>query len=114
MPHFIVECTQEAIPSDIQEEVITAVHNVALNSGLFKEADIKVRVRTTDNGLVGGKLQPFIHVFCHIMQGRTVEQRKALTQALVRELTDLFPSIGAIAANVYEFEKATYTNRKML
>lgn len=48
------------------------------------------------------------------MQGRSVEQRATLSKAIVSELTAMFPGIPRIAANIAEFEQATYFNRAML
>lgn len=114
MPHFIVECTERTIPDDQMDLVISVVHELAIESDLFNEADVKIRIRRTDNGWVGGEDQEFIHVFCHIMEGRSIEQRKTLSNSLVEGLANMFPQVSAVAANIYEFEKATYTNRKML
>ncbi|WP_223671185.1 tautomerase family protein [Kangiella shandongensis] len=65
------------------------------------------------NYLVGGARPQFMHVFAHIMQGRSVEQRQQLSQSVVKVLSELFPEVQAIAMNVYEFEKNTYRNRAM-
>ena len=45
------------------------------------------------------------------MQGRSVEQRAALSKAIVSELAEMFPLLPRIAANIAEFEQATYFNR---
>ena len=63
---------------------------------------------------VGGGEDDFIHVFAHIMQGRTVEQRADLSRRIVGELAAMFPDVHWIATNIAEFEKATYVNRSML
>jgi 5-carboxymethyl-2-hydroxymuconate isomerase len=48
------------------------------------------------------------------MQGRSVEQRAALSKAIVGELAGMFPLLPRIAVNIAEFEQATYFNRAML
>ncbi|ALN65251.1 putative 5-carboxymethyl-2-hydroxymuconate delta-isomerase [Lysobacter antibioticus] len=48
------------------------------------------------------------------MQGRSVEQRAALSKAIVNELAEMFPLLPRIAANIAEFEQATYFNRAMM
>jgi 5-carboxymethyl-2-hydroxymuconate isomerase len=63
---------------------------------------------------VGNKREDFIHVFAHIMQGRTTEQKANLSRAIVSKLVTLFPEISNIAMNISDFEKATYCNRTML
>lgn len=114
MPHFIVDCAVEVLESHAEEYIAEQVHLVAVASGLFDIRDIKVRVNPYDKYLVAGKRELYMHVFASIMQGRTTEQRAALSKAVVERLVDLFPQVPSIAMNVSEFEKATYCNRRML
>lgn len=114
MPHFVIDCALRILRLPAQEEaVIRRVHGIAVASGLFAEADIKVRVNRYVLHVAGSGCDDFIHVFCHIMEGRSIEQRSMLTRAIVTELAAMFPDVPYIAANVYEFENATYCNRAM-
>ena len=114
MPHFILDCSAEVLEQHTRETIAERVHDVVASSGLFELRDIKVRLNPYDQYLVGGKKELFIHVFASVMQGRTVEQRAALSRSVVAKLTVLFPDVSNIAMNVSEFEKATYCNRSML
>ena len=114
MPHFVVDCSQEVLRQRSEEEILARLHHAVNATGLFEEPDIKVRVNPFQVCAVGGGREDFIHVFSHIMQGRTVEQRANLSRRIVSELADLFPTVHRIAMNVAEFDKATYLNRDML
>lgn len=114
MPHFVVDCSAGLLDIHDEASIIARLHQVVTASGLFEVSDIKVRVRPFDTYAVGGGQDDFIHTFAWIMQGRSVEQRAALSKAIVSELADLFPGLARIAANVDEFERATYFNRAML
>ncbi|MBB6086740.1 5-carboxymethyl-2-hydroxymuconate isomerase [Wenzhouxiangella marina] len=94
--------------------MLRKIHTVAVASGLFDEGDIKVRLRPQAGGLVGGRQSSFIHVFAHIMQGRSMGQRRRLSTAVVAALAALFPDLPRIAMNITEFERATYVNRSMI
>lgn len=114
MPHFVVDCSQGILRQHGEEDILARLHRVATATGLFDEADIKVRVNPYAVHAVGGGRDDFIHVFAHIMQGRTVAQRADLSRRIVGELAAMFPDVRWIAANIAEFEKATYVNRGML
>ncbi len=114
MPHFVVECSQGLLQVHDQETIIARLHRAVNASGLFEESDIKVRVNPFEINSVGGAPGDFIHTFAWIMEGRTVEQRAALSKAIVTELARMFPQLPRIAANIAEFEKATYFNRAMM
>lgn len=114
MPHLIVDCSQEILQIHDEETIITRLHRVVNSSGLFEESDIKIRIHPFETYAVGGGRDDFIHTFTWIMQGRSVEQRAALSMAIVSELTEMFPLLPRIAANIAEFEQATYFNRAMM
>ncbi|AEH00960.1 5-carboxymethyl-2-hydroxymuconate Delta-isomerase [Lacinutrix sp. 5H-3-7-4] len=115
MPHFVIDCSENILNLSTPENTLLKVHNAAVASGLFNEADIKVRLNPfKENYIVGGKKQPFIHVFANIMQGRTTEQKAKLSKNIVSVLKELFPNITFIAINIRDFEKATYCNKSMV
>lgn len=114
MPHFVMDCSRGVLQQRSEEEIIARLHRVVNATGLFEEPDIKVRVNSFPVYAVGGGKEDFIHVFSHIMQGRTIGQRANLSKRIVAELADMFPAVHRIATNVTEFEKATYFNREML
>lgn len=115
MPHFVIDCSKDILDLQNPNSVLSQVHNDANNSGLFDEADIKVRLNPfTDYYLVGGKETSFIHVFANIMEGRTTEQKANLSKQIVAGLKILFPNVPFIAINIRDFEKATYCNKSMI
>jgi len=114
MPHFIVDCSQSILQSQTEEKIIDHVHRAANSTNLFDEGDIKVRVNPFLIYAVGNKREDFIHVFAHIMEGRSIQQRADLSKLIVSELVSMFPHVTNIAINVAEFERATYCNRAML
>ncbi|WP_440056885.1 5-carboxymethyl-2-hydroxymuconate Delta-isomerase (plasmid) [Pseudoalteromonas sp. T1lg65] len=114
MPHFIMDCSESVLDSYSEEFLIEQIHEVANASGLFDENDIKVRLNPFKKFSVGNKREDFIHVFAHIMQGRTVEQKANLSKQMVSMLMALFPEVPNIAMNISDFEKATYCNRVMM
>jgi len=114
MPHFIMDCSEGVLESHDEEFIIEQIHLVVNLTGLFAEDDIKVRINPFKKFSVGNKRENFIHVFAHIMQGRTTEQKANLSKQVVSKLVALFPNIPNIAINISDFEKATYCNRAML
>lgn len=114
MPHFLMDCSESVLKSYDEEFIIEQIHLVANATGLFDENDIKVRLNPFQKYSVGNKRENFIHVFAHIMQGRTTEQKANLSQQVVTKLVAMFPDIPNVAMNISDFEKATYCNRAML
>jgi 5-carboxymethyl-2-hydroxymuconate isomerase len=114
MPHFIIDCSTNIVNRVTEDVLLNLVHETAKASGLFIRGDIKVRVNAYSHFLVDGTKADFIHVFGHVLEGRTTEQKAALSKSIVKVLMELLPDVPFIAMNISEFEKATYCNRDMI
>lgn len=114
MPHFLIDCSETLFSLQPENAIIEQVHAVAKSTELFHENDIKVRVNAYKNYSTGTKTEDFIHVFSHIMEGRSDEQKAGLTKAIVTKLAAMLPTVPNVGANVVELEKANYFNRNML
>lgn len=90
------------------------VYKTAEASGLFEKNDIKVRINSYKHYLLGEGKKDFIHVFGHIMEGRTVAQKAALSRSIVEKLLELLPEVAILSMNISEFNLATYCNRALL
>jgi len=117
MPHFIIDCSQSLLDQKSPSEVLEALYQCALYSDLFEKegsGGIKVRINPYDHYLNAGKKEDFIHVFGHIMEGRSSEQKKSLSLSIVKRLNELFPETTIISMNVEEFKKESYGNKSMV
>lgn len=114
MPHFLVDCSESIFKLHTEEKVIEQVHLAAKSTELFNENDIKVRVSSFKKYSTGNKIEDFIHVFAHIMEGRSGDQQLDLSKKIVQTLTSIFPGVPNIGANVIELKNENYYNRNML
>jgi 5-carboxymethyl-2-hydroxymuconate isomerase len=98
MPHIIVEYSANLDDRVDVKALVDDLHAVAAASGLFEIAAIRTRAVRRDVFRVadGDARNAFVHIIARIRQGRTVEQRKALGQALLaatnRRLDTVFAS----------------------
>lgn len=115
MPHFIIHTSANAIPTNNEQTILKSVHDQAVSSGIFDENDIKVRLVPFEKSLVAGNSNTdFVHVFAYIMGGRSSEQKKKLSESIVRKLAEVLSGGDNIAMNVYDFEPETYFHKKMI
>jgi 5-carboxymethyl-2-hydroxymuconate isomerase len=114
MPHFIIDCSEVLLQKQLPEKIMKTVYEAASSSGLFNPEDIKVRISPYSHS--SGTFSPseFIHVFGNIMEGRTADEKNALSESIVAELNQLFPELTIISMNIRDFEKQGYFNKKML
>jgi 5-carboxymethyl-2-hydroxymuconate isomerase len=114
MPHFIIDCSENIILQKNPAELMQIVYATAEATGLFARNDIKVRLNPYKYYKLGEAKTDFIHIFAHIMQGRSVEQRADLSRKIIERLKLEFPEIAILSMNVSEFEKATYSNKALV
>ncbi|NMM50845.1 5-carboxymethyl-2-hydroxymuconate Delta-isomerase [Marinigracilibium pacificum] len=114
MPHFVIDCSENIIEIKSPQEIIQKVYDTAESTELFKKGDIKVRINPFKYYLTGNTQDDFIHIFANIMEGRTVEQKRNLSEKIVKELKLMFPDVPVISINIRDFEKATYCNKSMV
>ena len=111
MPHFVIECPR-ALDADVDfNHVVEVTAEAARNSGLFTAKDIKVRLNALDYILCGEGKDPFVHVTCAIMSGRTDEQKKALSKLVCQAIHALLPHVMSISAEVRDLKRETYSNK---
>ena len=91
-----------------------AVYDVAEATGLFAVNDIKVRLRPYQYFMGATGKTDFIHIFAHIMEGRSAEQKANLSRKIIERLNDLFPDISVLSINIQDIDKATYCNKALI
>ena len=114
MPHFVIDCSEDILSLHKEEKILEQVNILLIETKLFHENDIKIRINFYKKYITGNKKENFIHVFANIMQGRCIEQKVYLSKTLVGGLSSMFPSLKHIGCNVVEFERASYFNKNML
>jgi 5-carboxymethyl-2-hydroxymuconate isomerase len=114
MAQFIVECARGVQALAGPGELVATIRTVAEAAGLFQPRDIKVRVQYYDDYCVGAGSEPFLHLACKMYPGRSPAQKRRLTDALVRALCALLPSVAVISAEVVEMDRDAYSSRVVL
>ena len=117
MPHFIIDCSESVLGLADPDKLMRSVFAAAESTGLFANSGvggIKVRLNPYRYFTNVDGHKHFVHVFANIMEGRTQEQKKALSEIVVRTLKELLPAVDIISMNIRDFEKASYCNAAMV
>jgi 5-carboxymethyl-2-hydroxymuconate isomerase len=110
MPHLIIEHTQNISALIEQTGVLIKAHKVLVESGLFNPSDIKSRIYPAGHSLVGtqGIDGSFCHAWVYLLEGRTVEQKEALSQMVFNTLVAALPEGISLSVDVQEMSRSTY------
>ncbi|MEO9871781.1 5-carboxymethyl-2-hydroxymuconate Delta-isomerase [Ekhidna sp.] len=114
MPHFVIDCSENIVKIKSPKEIIQKVYDTAESTELFDSGDIKVRINAFEYYNIGNTKDDFIHIFANIMEGRTISQKRNLSEKIITELKLMFPATPIISINISDFEKTTYCNKSMV
>ncbi len=114
MPHFILDCSKHIIELKTPKELMQAIFDTANATDLFAESDIKVRINPFTHYTIGNMQDDFIHVFGHIVYGRSDEQKAHLSRKIVSTLKAMFPEVPVLSVSIKEFDTSTYVKKSMV
>ena len=111
MPHIVIEhSTDGHVILDITA-LMHALHETAAATGVMQAADIKIRAIGIADYLVAGKRDGFCHVTVSMLQGRTAEQKVALSEALRATLAGLLPETKSLSVDIRDMDAVAYKKR---
>ena len=108
MPHLIIEYAQDLSSNEQARAMLDAVHDAALSSELFVESHIKTRLIPVTHYRVGSSQDRFIHAQLRIKSGRDMEQKKALSEAVLMAIRSQNWPANVITVEVVEMDDASY------
>lgn len=109
MPHNIIEYSAELEPHI--PEIIKAVHQGSLDAALFDEQDIKTRALAYQHARLAQDSRFFIHVQGKLLSGRTPEQKKHLSHAILKQLTQLNLRAISLTVEILDIDKSSYAKQ---
>lgn len=111
MPHCVIEYSSEVADQCPISEVMSAVHDGALSSGLFPEYDIKIRAIGYDQHRTGQTQDSFVQVNLHLLSGRDDSERADLAERVLASLSPLLPQVVSISVEIIDIHRGSYRKR---
>ncbi|MGJ8528993.1 5-carboxymethyl-2-hydroxymuconate Delta-isomerase [Maritalea sp.] len=114
MPHIIIEYAQP-IANDIDLEALCkSLSEAALATGVFTTPeDVKARAIPATHWYQPVENSTFIHITVRLMAGRTEEQKRKVTTAILEKAAAKLPQVGTISVDIKEIDPATYAKRSV-
>ena len=117
MPHFVIDCSESVLGLVDPAELMQSVYEAAESTKLFAGSGvggIKVRLNPYGYYVNVDAHEHFVHVFAYVMEGRTREQKQVLARRVIQSLKAALPEVDIISMNIADFERATYSNAKIV
>jgi len=109
MPHCIIEYSKDLDKEISVQEIMSKTYQGALKSKLFSPHDIKIRATAFEHYQTADTKESFIHINIKILSGRTLEQRKILSDTVLNEFQEIKVKPLSITIQISELEKESYS-----
>ncbi|MEO0369255.1 MAG: 5-carboxymethyl-2-hydroxymuconate Delta-isomerase [Pseudomonadota bacterium] len=110
MPNFIVEFSAPLTEQVATDVMIDKVYSGAKASGHFPPEAIKVRTQSRSNYRLHTGQNDFLHVAGHILSGRTDEQKKVISEAILTELKTLPLSSVFVSVEIVDIHRESFVD----
>jgi 5-carboxymethyl-2-hydroxymuconate isomerase len=111
MPHLVIEYSTDGHEHFNAEELMRALHETAAATGVMQAADIKLRAIPYRDYLVAGRREGFCHVTVSMLEGRSPEQKLALSEPLRATLVRLLPHTKSLSVDIRDMDAFAYKKR---
>lgn len=108
MPHIVVEYSRNLENHVKDSRLLSELQSCVTASGLFDKNAIKSRSIAYDNFVMPGNNENFIHITVSILNGRSLEARKALSSSLFTISKGLIPLVDKLSVDIREMDAETY------
>lgn len=100
MPHMLIEYTHGLTTRAEPKQLVEAVYQGACVSELFNNDFVKTRAVALDVYQSGATQNDFLHVTAKILVGRTAQQKKTLSAAILDQLQKLLGDVAPLTVTV--------------
>lgn len=112
MPHAIIEHSSNLEQTVTSLHILQVVHAIMETSALFDPMAIKTRRHITHDYIVGdNSTNGFVHVTVYLLQGRSEEVRKRLSDRIFQALDERMPHLSSLTVDIRELNAATYRKK---
>ncbi|WP_257276127.1 MULTISPECIES: 5-carboxymethyl-2-hydroxymuconate Delta-isomerase [unclassified Endozoicomonas] len=111
MPHCVIEYSSDIEQNHSIRDLISTVHQSALESRLFKAEDIKSRAIPCEYFQTAQPEQSFVHITVRIMKGRTTTEKKDLSQKVLSAADQIIPNVNILTVEILDIDTDSYSKR---
>ncbi|WP_029826139.1 5-carboxymethyl-2-hydroxymuconate Delta-isomerase [Vibrio parahaemolyticus] len=106
MPNLVLEYSNSVEERVNVQGLLEDLHKAALESGLFELVSVKSRTLRCHNWLIGeaGDSLDFIHINFDLLSGRTPEQKRELSRALMAVLQEQVSHVHSLTVNIRDMD----------
>ena len=107
MPHIILEYAAPTLTPHA-DKLLRAAYDAVVDSGLFQYESIKARHIAYDAFILPKESHNFAHIMVKILDGRTSQQRAAVSDAVFMAVKATGVAIDKLSVELHEMDGESY------
>ena len=112
MPHIVIEYPASLANQTDLNDLCEKLFHAAEKTGIFPNPeDIKVRALAASHSYRATQDQSFVHVTVLLLSGRTPEQKRNLSDQVIKALDTALPNVGSLTVDIKDMDRETYSKR---
>lgn len=111
MPHLVIEYAHNLEDKISINALISSAQEAMQRSGLFAPHTIKTRALPYRTFIAGDKGGSFIHAEIRLLEGRSEQEREALSSTVFNCLCQFADGVPAVTVEVREMDPDCYSKR---
>ncbi len=108
MPHIILEYPEQLAVEVSIMDLLQVLHRTVAGCGLFAEGHIKTRAYAFAEFTHAGGSEPYLHIQARIKAGRSVENKKRLSEAMLTGLRALHLPVAVVTVEIVDMDGESY------
>lgn len=112
MPHIVLEYSADAIDDEQLNNAMKHCFDACIAFDCVRPLALKLRAHAVLNAYYGNQADSFVHVTAHLLKGRTVERKAAISKAILDSVMTTLPHIDTISVDVLEIDGDVYQKNK--
>jgi len=111
VPHCVIEYSSGVTDFIEIDDLVGAVHQGVLSSGLFDEYDIKTRAVAYAHHRTGATRDSFVHVTVRLLSGRDDAQKADLSKKVLATIEPMLPDVVSVGVEICDMHRGSYRKR---
>lgn len=112
MPHIVLEYSADSIDDAQLNYALKHCFDACIEFDCIRPLSLKLRAHAVLNAYYGNQADSFVHVTAHLLKGRTVERKAAISKTILDSIMTSLPHIDAVSVDVLEMDGDVYQKNK--
>lgn len=112
MPHIVLEYSSNTIDDEQLNIALRTCFDACIKFDCIDQDALKLRAHAISNAYYGNHADSFVHATAHLLRGRTVERKSAISKTILDCVMKSLPNADTVSVDIIEIDGDVYQKNK--